>query len=665
MVDESALLALAHEMIAECVRDGAAADAAVAKFYSVATLATIPATAVAQAHSSLARELTSWREELDLEHSPSGELERKITELAATLGELLRARAAGTIAVSLEQISEDLRALARDRRRGGVAEDRRRRSREGGHHTPLALATALAAAALEASLSEPHSRWLDPACGGGSLLLAAGYAMERRGSGAAPDVPPSAGTGAESARVLSAGSVARLHGVDISKLCVFITRCVLTSAAAEPAVVAPILQLNIRHDDFLLPSESDDDNAQRPHNLLLNPPFLSRRQPKSALSAERDAALKARYGDSWSSTADLSLLFMERAHSYAGDRGVIGAILPSSWLSVQASAALRGQLEVERPLRWLWSDKKTVFRRAALTACAIVLAPARPGEAVELKRLRSLPPVEFQENLPQADALPRARSSVWSVAFVEGLSLPPLPPLPTGRLLGSAGVLTADFRQHFYGLKPFVFEGSPRAARRYPKLLLTGHIDPATSKWGSTKVRFLKSPFLHPLIDLPKLIGQGGELASWAENRLNPKIVVATQTRVLEAVVDCNREYINTTPTLTLTPADESEIWHLAAAILSPIASLWAWTYHHGSARSTSAIKLSARQLRELPLPRPSGHWDEAALHVQRAHAAVDLERRWGELGEAAAHMLRAYEVGAAQEASLTAWWSERNQHFR
>jgi hypothetical protein len=65
-----------------------------------------------------------------------------------------------------------------------------------------------------------------------------------------------------------------------------------------------------------------------------------------------------------------------------------------------------------------------------------------------------------------------------------------------------------------------------------------------------------------------------------------------------------------------------------------------------GAALSADAVKLSAAQLRDLPLPRPGPDWDEAAARV-----------RDGDVLGAASPACRAY--GVAPDDVLD-WWAAR-----
>jgi hypothetical protein len=121
-----------------------------------------------------------------------------------------------------------------------------------------------------------------------------------------------------------------------------------------------------------------------------------------------------------------------------------------------------------------------------------------------------------------------------------------------------------------------------------------------------------------------------------------PKVLVATQTKVIEAVVDEAGAWLPCTPVLTVVPVD-LDLGHALAVLLAPPVSAWALREAGGAALSGDATKLSATQLRSIPLPPAGADWDEAAGALQG-----------GDVLAAGAAMGRAYGV------DVHGWWSAR-----
>jgi hypothetical protein len=110
---------------------------------------------------------------------------------------------------------------------------------------------------------------------------------------------------------------------------------------------------------------------------------------------------------------------------------------------------------------------------------------------------------------------------------------------------------------------------------------------------------------------------------------------------VLEAAPDPTGRHVPVTPVVAVVPHDPADVWCVAAALLNPSATAWALRNYGGTALSGDAVKLSAKQVLDVPLPA-----DEAALAD-----AADLVRAGDVAG--AAHRL-------AATPALGRWWSLR-----
>jgi hypothetical protein len=164
------------------------------------------------------------------------------------------------------------------------------------------------------------------------------------------------------------------------------------------------------------------------------------------------------------------------------------------------------------------------------------------------------------------------------------------------------------------------------------------------------------------VVDLVALGDADPTLAAWTAARLVPKVVVATQTRVLEAAVDASGAWYPSVPTVALT-CDRTRLWHAAAVVLAPPISAWAFHRHAGAALSSQAIKLSARQVLLAPLPVDDEAWGRAARTLEGAASSAATGDRAGWLGalEQFAHeATAAYGLDTATAAAVRSWWFAR-----
>ena len=164
----------------------------------------------------------------------------------------------------------------------------------------------------------------------------------------------------------------------------------------------------------------------------------------------------------------------------------------------------------------------------------------------------------------------------------------------------------------------------PRVAR----VVTVGSIDPLVIDWGVEPTRFGGATWTHPVVDREQLPPKVGR---WLDRLSRPKVLLATQAKVLEPVIDRTGDVAPATPLIAVL-ASEDDLDRVAAVLLAPPVTLWAWRRWFGAALSVDALKLSARQVAELPLPsggRGAEAWDEASRLV----AAGGRRRPRGRLG--------------------------------
>ncbi len=313
----------------------------------------------------------------------------------------------------------------------------------------------------------------------------------------------------------------------------------------------------------------------------------------------------------------------------------------------------------------LWIGDRGVFD-ADVRVCAPVLSVGPGASRPDTVRVWSGPDV--------ADAAPVAAASDpsrWSELLARAGGVPVVAVGDAGSL-GSWCEATAGFRAQFYGLAPHTVDlaqdGEDGPAPECPDpgegpagsapLVTVGMIEPLACRWGSgTAYRYAGRRWIAPAVDVAALAEADPTLARWVRDRLEPKVLVATQTKVVEAVVDREGRWIPSTPVIAVTAPPE-RLGHLAAALTSPVATAAALARTAGSALSGDTIKLSARQVLALPTPVDLDAWDDGAhLVAALANGAVDRAEGLAELGRV---MIAAAGRAVDDPEGLFAWWWSR-----
>jgi hypothetical protein len=238
-----------------------------------------------------------------------------------------------------------------------------------------------------------------------------------------------------------------------------------------------------------------------------------------------------------------------------------------------------------------------------------------------------------------------ASATSWA-ALRSGGDPPPPTDIRSRATLASVATATAGFRRQFYGVAPFVVDRLDADDASFPKLITVGLIDPGAVAWGRRSTRLAGRALVHPRVDLAALdAGAPPDVARWFVDRLGPKVLVATQTKVVEAAVDADGTWLPSTPVLAVHPQPQL-LWLVGAALLAPPVSAWALETYGGTALAHDAVKLAASQVLEAPLPVDRAAWEEGA-RLLRGGAPI---RQVGEV------MNTAYR----ESDEVLAWWAAR-----
>jgi N-6 DNA Methylase len=490
-----------------------------------------------------------------------------------------------------------------------TATDAGRRRAQGLHVTPTWLADELVARALPGG---GRPTVCDPACGGGAFLVAAAEALHRSGVSRrdvvrhllwGADVDPVGLAAAEAALALWAGEAPPPGRL----------------VAGDPLAAGAALWPGPPAGGF--------------GTVVGNPPFQGQLGRRTARSAAERRRLRARYGDVLRPYTDTAWLFLLLGCDLVRPGGRVVLVQPQSVVGARDAAAVRSAVDTRADLHELWADDGRVFA-AAVRVCAPVLVRRSAGDG------------------PAPDR--------WADLWAGTLGLPDLPALSDVTLGERAGVV-AGFRDEYYGLVGAVRERQPGDTDAATAPLVTsGTLAWGRCVWGDRTVRFAKRRWDSPVVDLASLAEGDGILAAarrWVDRTRRPKVVVANQTGVLVPAVDEAGAWVPCVPALAVVPHDPDDLWRVAAAIASPVASAWMARRAAGTGLDRHVLRVSGPALAALPLPVDAGAWDEAAAAL-REHAAAPGDAGIERFVAAAG---RAYDAPPP----VTGWWRERTRRGR
>jgi hypothetical protein len=510
------------------------------------------------------------------------------------------------------------------------------RRRRGAFFTPVDSAAHVVARTTDGWAWPVRPVVCDPACGGGAFLLAAARALHARG--------------------IDRGEIVQdlLWGMDTDPLAVAVTQATLALWASSGTGPAPG---HVRQGDALTDSLDTWARADGFDLVVGNPPFQSQLATRTARTRDQALAMAERFGAVSRGYADSATLFLVAASSLTRPHGRFSLILPESFLAARDAAPARRAVVRDAALIGLWLPGAPLFA-ASVRVCIPVFEVGRRADAQEVRRWRG---VEAEEVAPLRPDPALSTAQTWSPLAADLLGIPDAQ-LDVRNHIGTSATATAGFRDQFYGLRPFVRPADAIGPIDVP-LITSGAIDLANNRWGRRVTRFAGTSITRPVVDVEGLRDGDPTLARWAERVLVPKLLVATQTRVIEVIVDEVGNMWPSVPVIAVVAAPE-QLWPLAAALASPPVSADSLRHHAGSALSGDAIKLSAKQILETGLPAESSAWEQGTECLRAASDAAvggDASTWRAQLQRFGMHMCEAYGV----DRDVFAWWLARVPPFR
>ncbi len=502
--------------------------------------------------------------------------------------------------------------------------DERARVVDGSVPTPEGLAGHLVRLGMD-QLGRVPATVLDPACGAGSLLLAAAERLVR--------------LGVDPVEVVER----RLIGVE---------RDPSAAAAAEVALrrwlwdhdpsasVRPLIHrtdgLHVVAGDGPVPSGGVD-------LVVANPPFLDQLDGRSRRDPIERARVTERFG-AIGQYCDTAALFLAASFEQLAPSGVVSMLLPTSFLSARDTTAVRDRLLLRGRLLSLWSTDESCVP-ASVQVCAVVAGLDGGSRApVELRWGRA--------DRPVARVRPPAPGASWAPLLAVAQGLPESPVLQ-GVQLGTVATVTAGFRDEFYAICG-ALEGP--GTERAP-VVSVGMIDPLELRWSEGTWRMAGRRRTEPSVDLAALRASAPKVAQWVAARRRPKVLVASQGKVIEAVADADGRLVPLTPVLSVEPTSPGiGPWWLLAALSSPPVAALVAAQRCGSGLSGRSVRVSASTLAEVPLPTDRVRWAAGAEMARRAQRSTG-SRRIELLAEFASTMTRAHGVEAP--GVLEWWWDQ------
>ena len=425
-------------------------------------------------------------------------------------------------------------------------------------------------------------------CGGGVFLLAIADVLVDGGMSAAD-------------------ALSCLHGTDLDPGAVAATVEALALWADAHSCAAPPPRVTCG-DGF--------DTLDGPWDIVIgNPPFRGQLRSDTVHDSDERGVMRQRFGSAASGYVDVAWLAALAAVGALTEGGVCVLVQPRSFLVAAHGAQVRERIRSVARLAELWVPEGPVFE-AKVQVCAPVLVRASEGDGAA---------VAWSSRLATAEGVPSPALTV------------------RGPVLGDVGNVVAGFRDQYYGLVEHVTEGGDGSS-----LVTSGLIAPGRVDWGKVSARFAKRRWVRPTVDIDAVARSNPSMGQWCARMRRPKVVVATQTRVVEAAADPDGLLIPVTPVVSVLARDLASPM-VAAALSAPAVSVWMQHRLAGSGMSPGAMRLSAPEVAGVPLPVDHAAWTRAAALLDEGPSSEEDWARFGTVAD------RSHGIDTPID-----WWLER-----
>jgi predicted RNA methylase len=237
------------------------------------------------------------------------------------------------------------------------------RRRTGRFYTPPQTARRLAHTLL-AGLTDPPNAIIDPACGGGTLLVAAYDELRSRWP-----------------QLTATDAAARLWGIDNDPAAVALCRARVGQLGARPGEATDGAATRIVVADGLAPIDELPVPAGHFDAVIANPPYGNAIESETARSGADVLAYRQRFPLAARGAYDRASLFVERALQLGSPTGHIAVLVPNAWRVAPSSRALRQSLVASHGPECVEELERSAFPEVANTLAIVAWKHAAPAPA--------------------------------------------------------------------------------------------------------------------------------------------------------------------------------------------------------------------------------------------------------------------------------------------
>jgi hypothetical protein len=328
--------------------------------------------------------------------------------------------------------------------------------------------------------------------------------------------------------------------------------------------------------------------------VIANPPYIDSETMVNTMPEMR--TLYSNRFDCAQGNWDMFIPFIELGNKLLKQGGIQSYIVPNKLIAAKYASAVRTMLSRQNIKSIRDYGAVSVFE-AAVYPCVFVVQKTDADEDIIFKTMATLTDVSRSANIPKSTF---RKDILWDKYFIESEKLAVIMKISDYQTLGSLApqIYGAATVGEAYDIKTYLKDGYYNEKAKSYKFINTGTIDRYRSLWGIEQTRYIKGAYVTPYISATTLNDYSVRRYKHASSA---KIILAGMSKMFEAYLDCNGDYLaGKSTTIILGELETLKYW--VAIINSSLMSFWLNTNFNSLKMQGGYINVGVNETKQIPI---------------------------------------------------------------
>jgi type II restriction/modification system DNA methylase subunit YeeA len=341
---------------------------------------------------------------------------------------------------------------------------------------------------------------------------------------------------------------------------------------------------------FEFPEVLDDEGNFVGFDVVIgNPPYIDSESMSKSL--ERERIFITNTYEYTKGNWDIYIAFFDRGLHITNKNGVLTYITPDKWLAKPFGDILRKN--IFKNIDTITKTGRNVFEEAKVDSVILQISKGTQSAKYKVNEAEN-GHVSFIRQL-DVSSLKKPYNMDW--VFTKNLNLLLKVERNSGKLIDYAECENACSTADTYKLKPFIKDSV--VYHNDFKMINTGTIDKYISKWGLKEMVYLKTKYLHPIVNKESFIQNFGK--TYVDRALSPKLIIKGLTK-LDASIDFEGNILPGKSTLVIKINAKDNLMFMASIVNSKLAIFYIKEKYAGASYN-QGINFTKGMINNLPMP--------------------------------------------------------------